>query len=206
MPHGNEESLQQLIDRLPDLVGHFYNDAPAPHFSRAGTGKTAPFIPPAFTNWRDEQRSWAETAALLHQSHHMPELFLDGPDALRLLERLGINTVGNFTLDRAKQFVACTTGGHVIGDCIAYRLGEESFELVSGMPLQNWVHYNAERGGYDVKVRRAQSAASVRKKRPFLVPAEPRPQRVLGLRPVRKTGFHEVAGFLPCYSATRCRE
>jgi vanillate/3-O-methylgallate O-demethylase len=57
MPHGNEESLQQLIDRLPDLVGHFYNDAPAPHFSRAGTGKTAPFIPPAFTNWRDEQRS-----------------------------------------------------------------------------------------------------------------------------------------------------
>ena len=90
-PEGNDESLQQLIDRLPDLVEHFYNDAPAPHFSRAGTGKTAPFIPPAFTNWRDEQRSWAETAALLHQSHHMPELFLDGPDALRLLERLGIS-------------------------------------------------------------------------------------------------------------------
>jgi hypothetical protein len=83
MPQGNEESLQQLIDRLPGLVEHFYNDAPAPHFSRAGTGKTAPFSPPAFTNWRDEQRSGAETAALLHQSHHMPELFLDGPDALR---------------------------------------------------------------------------------------------------------------------------
>jgi hypothetical protein len=31
-----EESLQQLIDRLPDLVEHFCNDAPAPHFSRAG--------------------------------------------------------------------------------------------------------------------------------------------------------------------------
>jgi glycine cleavage system aminomethyltransferase T len=137
MPQGNEESLQQLIDRLPGLVEHFYNDAPAPHFSRAGTGKTAPFIPPAFTNWRDEQRSWAETAALLHQSHHMPELFLDGPDALRLLEHLGVNTVKNFTIDRAKQLVTCTPAGHVIGDCIAYRLGEESFELVSGMPLQN---------------------------------------------------------------------
>jgi glycine cleavage system aminomethyltransferase T len=153
-PAGTGESLQQLIDRLPDLVEHFYNDAPAPHFSRAGTGKTAPFIPPAFTNWRDEQRSWAETAALLHQSHHMPELFLDGPDALRLLERLGINTVGNFTVDRAKQFVTCTPAGHVIGDCIAYRLGPESFELVSGMPLQNWVHYHAEQGGYDVQVTR----------------------------------------------------
>jgi hypothetical protein len=38
----------------------------------------------------------------------MPELFLDGPDALRLLERLGINTVKNSTADRAKQVVACT--------------------------------------------------------------------------------------------------
>ena len=84
----------------------------------------------------------------------MPELFLDGPDALRLLERLGINTVGNFTQDRAKQFVTCTPAGHVIGDCIAYRLGEQSFELVSGMPLQNWVHYNAEKSGWDVKVTR----------------------------------------------------
>jgi hypothetical protein len=154
MPEASAETLQQLIDRLPNLVEHFYNDAPAPHFSRAGTGKTAPFIPPAFTNWRDEQRSWSETAALLHQSHHMPELFLDGPDALRLLERLGINTVGNFTEDRAKQFVVTTPAGHVIGDCIAYRDGPESFELVSGMPLQNWVHYQAETGGWDVKVTR----------------------------------------------------
>jgi len=154
MPEGKEESLQQLIDRLPDLAEHFYNDVSAPHFARAGTGKTAPFIPPAFTNWRDEQRSWCETAALLHQSHHMPELFLEGPDALRLLEKLGINTLGNFTEDRAKQYVTCTPAGHVIGDCIAYRLGPECFELVSGMPLQNWVHYNAEKEGWDVKVTR----------------------------------------------------
>lgn len=149
-----EESLQHLIDRLPDLVEHFYNDVPAPHFSRAQASKTAPFIPPAFTNWRDEQRSWAETAALLHQSHHMPELFLEGPDALQLLERLGVNTVANFTEDRAKQFVTCTPAGHVIGDCIAYRLGQDRFELVSGMPLQNWVHYNAASDGWDVEVIR----------------------------------------------------
>lgn len=148
------ESLQQLIDSTPDLVEYFYNDAPAPHFSRAGTAKTGAFIPPAFTNWRDEQNAWQETAALLHQSHHMPELFLDGLDALPLLERLGINSVANFTTDRAKQWVACTPAGHVIGDCIAYRLGEQSFELVSGMPLLDWVAYNAETGDWDVTVTR----------------------------------------------------
>lgn len=148
------ETLQQLMDRTPDLVDYFYNDAPAPHFARAGVSKTGAFIPPAFSNWRDEQTAWEETAALLHQSHHMPELFLNGPDALRVLESLGVNSVANFTEDRAKQWVPCTPAGHVIGDCIAYRLGEESFELVSGMPVQDWVEYNVEIGDWDVTVTR----------------------------------------------------
>ncbi|WP_052668648.1 aminomethyltransferase family protein [Nitriliruptor alkaliphilus] len=152
MRQDSEESLQQLIDRTPDLVDYFYNDAVAPHFSRAGVAKTGAFIPPAFTNWRDEQRSWHETAALLHQSHHMPELFVEGPDAARLIERVGINSMANWTLDRAKQFVACTPRGHVIGDCVAYRLGEQRFELISGMPIIDWVHYNAVTGDYDVTV------------------------------------------------------
>jgi glycine cleavage system aminomethyltransferase T len=148
-----EQSLQDLIDGQADLVDYFWNDTQAPHFSRAGTAAAA-LIPPAFSNWRDEQRAWSETAVLFQQSHHMPELFLEGPDSLRLLERLGVNTFSNFTTDRAKQFVTCSPSGHVIGDCIAYRHGEASFELVSGMPALNWVHYHAETGGYDVKVVR----------------------------------------------------
>jgi len=147
-------SLQQLMDSVPDLVDYFYNECASPHFSRAGVGKTGMLIPPAFTNWRDEQQAWADGTALFHQSHHMPELFLEGPDALRLLESLGVNSMGNFTTDRAKQYVVCAPNGRVIGDCIAYRIGEENYELVSGMPLQNWVHFNAETGDYDVTVTR----------------------------------------------------
>lgn len=146
------KSLQQLMDSVPNLLEHFLNDAPSPHFSRSGNKGS--FIPPAFTNWRDEQQSWSDTAALFHQSHHMPELFVEGPDALKLLEYLGINSMTNFTTDRAKQYVVCTPKGHVIGDCIAYRLAEDKFELVSGMPLQNWVHYHADTGGWDVSITR----------------------------------------------------
>lgn len=153
MSNSKEQSLQHLVESTPDLVDHFYNDTTAAHFSRAGA-KTAAFIPPAFTNWRDEQQAWTDTAVLFHQSHHMPELFLEGPDAFRLLEKLAINSFANFTLDRAKQFVAVTPAGHVIGDCIVYRHGEHSFELVSGMPVLDWVHYHAETGGYDVTVKR----------------------------------------------------
>ena len=33
-----------------------------------------PVVPNEFTNWRDEQRGWRETAVLFDQSHHMAEL------------------------------------------------------------------------------------------------------------------------------------
>jgi vanillate/3-O-methylgallate O-demethylase len=148
-----DTSLQDLVDRVPDLVDYFYNDTLAPHY-RARTGLTAAYIPPAFTNWRDEQRSWRETAVLFDQSHHMPELWLRGPDALAVLTHVGIGTFSNFTTDRAKHFIACTPRGHVVGDCIAYNLGDDGYELVSGMAVLNWVHYHAETGGYDVSVER----------------------------------------------------
>ena len=33
-----------------------------------------PVVPTEFTNWRDEQRAWRETAVLFDQSHHMADL------------------------------------------------------------------------------------------------------------------------------------
>jgi glycine cleavage system aminomethyltransferase T len=101
------KSLQDLVDEKPRLVDYFYNETVAPHY-RARTSLTAAFIPPEFTNWRDEQRAWRQSAILFDQSHHMPEMLLRGPDAFRLFDHLGINSLTNFTTDRAKQFVACT--------------------------------------------------------------------------------------------------
>ena len=44
-----------------------------------------PVVPTEFSNWRDEQRAWRETAVLFDQSHHMAEITIKGPDALKLL-------------------------------------------------------------------------------------------------------------------------
>ena len=66
-----------------------------------------PVVPSEFTNWRDEQRSWRETCALFDQSHHMTDLLVEGPDALKVFATLGVNTFQNFRVDTAKQFVAC---------------------------------------------------------------------------------------------------
>lgn len=144
-------SLQDKLDGIPDLVDYFYNDTLAPH---AGWRADLIPIPLEFTNWRDEQRAWRQTAVLFDQSHHMPELFLTGPDALRLLTAVGINSFENVAPDRAKQLIGCAYDGHVIGESIAYCHAEDSFELVSGTTLQNWVHYLAETGDYEVAVER----------------------------------------------------
>src|ERR1700681_2045084 len=47
-----------------------------------------PVVPAEFTNWRDEQRSWRETCALFDQSHHMTDLYIEGPDSLKVLSAL----------------------------------------------------------------------------------------------------------------------
>ena len=42
-----------------------------------------PVVPTEFSNWRDEQLAWRERAVLFDQSHHMAEITIRGPDALR---------------------------------------------------------------------------------------------------------------------------
>jgi vanillate/3-O-methylgallate O-demethylase len=113
-----------------------------------------PVVRHEFTNWRDEQRSWRETCALFDQSHHMTDLYVKGPDALKLFSDLGINTFKNFKVNQAKQFVACTHDGYVIGDAILFYLDENSFNLVGRPPAANWVQYNLETGGYNATAER----------------------------------------------------
>ena len=145
------QSLQALIDSVPDLVGYFTNDTTSPH-ARNRPGASP--VPAEVTNWRDEQRAWRETAVLFNQSHHMPELFLEGSDAARLLSDLGINSFANVAPGRAKQYIGVNHQGQVIGESVVHCLADNRFEMISGMHLQDWVHFNAETGGYDVGVRR----------------------------------------------------
>ena len=144
-------SLEDLVNSVPDLVDYFYHNAAAPH-SRNRPGASP--VPAEYTNWRDEQHAWRETAVLFDQSHHMPELFLKGPDAIRLLSNLGINSFSNFGPGRAKQYVGCNHHGQIIGESVLYYLEQDSCELVSGMHLLDWVQFNAETGGYNVTVER----------------------------------------------------
>ena len=111
-------------------------------------------IAPEFSNWRDEQEAWRKTAILFDQSYHMTDLYVQGPDTVRLLSDLGVNSFQGFKRDKAKQFVACNHDGYVIGDGVLFALEDDKVVLVGRPPISNWVHFNAVTGGYNVKVER----------------------------------------------------
>ena len=110
-----------------------------------------PVVAYEFSNWRNEQRAWRETAVLFDQSHHMVNIYAKGPDAVKLMQDLSINSFGNFEINRAKQMVPVSHDGYVIGDGILFRLAEEEVVFVGRNPTANWIQFHAETGGYNVE-------------------------------------------------------
>ena len=119
-----------------------------------------PAVPAEFSNWREEQVAWRETSALFDQSHHMTDLYIEGPDVIRLLSAVGVNSFENFQVNKAKQLVVCNPDGYVIGDGILFFLDENRVSLVGRPSAHNWVQYHAETGGYDVKLERDERTAA----------------------------------------------
>jgi syringate O-demethylase len=130
------ETLQAKLDAAGDIVELLRNQQAGPN--------PYPGVPAEYSNWRDEQRGWAETAVLFNQSYHMVELYVRGPDAFALLEYLAINSFKNFTVNKAKQFVPVTPDGYVIGDVILFYLAENEFSLVGRVPAIEWVEFHAQ--------------------------------------------------------------
>jgi vanillate/3-O-methylgallate O-demethylase len=129
----------------------------------ARNSQIGPYVYPAvaaeFTNWRDEQVAWRETAALFDQSHHMTDLYISGPDTIRLLSALGVNTFGNAAVGKAKQFVCTNPDGYVIGDAILFFLEDDLVSLVGRPSAHNWVQFHGETGDYNVTFDRDERTA-----------------------------------------------
>jgi vanillate/3-O-methylgallate O-demethylase len=139
-------NLQQVLDQAGNTVELLRN-------SQIGA-YIYPVVPYEFSNWRREQKAWQHSAVLFDQSHHMVNLFLRGPGAIKLISDTGINSVENFPVDMAKQFVPCAPSGHVIGDGILFHLDDEEFVWVGRAPAANWLEFQAQTGGYDIEVEK----------------------------------------------------
>jgi len=135
-------SLQDGIDKAGSPIKLLWKPGAAPW--------TPEVVEREYAGWRQEQAAWHEGVALLNLSHHMFDMWIEGPDATRLLADHGVNNFENFALGQAKQYVPVTKDGNIVTDGILAREAENKY-LLSGIPAaQHWVQYHAEKGGYDV--------------------------------------------------------
>jgi syringate O-demethylase len=146
------KSLEDLLQAVGNPVKLLRNSQTGPY--------VYPVVPAEFSNWRDEQRAWQQTCVLFNQSYHMTDMYVKGPDALRLLSDLGVNSFKGFEPDKAKQFVPCNYDGYVIGDVILFYLEKDLFNLVGRPSVHNWVQYHGETGSYNVKFERDERSAA----------------------------------------------
>ncbi|WP_026453755.1 vanillate/3-O-methylgallate O-demethylase [Saccharomonospora iraqiensis] len=145
------KNLQEVLDNAGNTVDLLRN-------SQLGA-YIYPVVPSEFSNFRREVKAWQQTAVLFDQTHHMVNLFISGPDALRLISETGINSVAKFPVNSAKQFIPVSPEGGVIGDGILFRLDEEEFVFVGRAPVANWLTFRAEQG-YNVDLRRDERSPS----------------------------------------------
>jgi len=146
------ESLESLLKRSGNTVELLRN-------SQVGA-YVYPVVPSEFSNWRSEQVGWQKTAVLYDQSHHMSEVTIKGPDALKLASQLTINSFAGFTPNRAKQMVPCSYDGYVIGDGILFYLDKDELLFVGRTPTVNWIQFHAQTGGYKIETIRDERSPS----------------------------------------------
>jgi len=139
MPSVKPRSLQDVIDSGP--IVETLRNAQNPAY-------VVPVVSPEYSSWRLEQRAWRETAALFDQSHHMDSVTIRGSDAIRLIGDTAINSVSNFEVSVAKQYVPVSEAGYVIGDGILFREKKDEFLFVGRAPAGNWLRFHGETGGY----------------------------------------------------------
>jgi vanillate/3-O-methylgallate O-demethylase len=166
----NKSSLEAVIKEKGNIVRMLRD-------SKLGV-YVYPVVAPEFSNWRDEQRAWRDSAVLFDQSHHMVDIYIKGPDALKLVSYLTINTFTNFPVNRAKQFVPCTWDGYVIGDGILFHLAENEILFVGRAPSASWIQYHGETGGFNVKIEKDDRS----------------PSRPMGKPVVRKLYRYQIQG------------
>jgi glycine cleavage system aminomethyltransferase T len=84
----------------------------------------------------------------------MADLFISGPDTVKALTELGVNSFANFVPGAAKQYICVNDDGYFIGDGVLVYRHDGVVNLVSVPSVVNWTHYQLLTRGYDVEVVR----------------------------------------------------
>ena len=103
---------------------------------------------PEYTDWLDESASWKE-AAYIGDWSFLWQRRIMGPDALRLIADVTVNSYSTFALGQSKHVIHCNKSGKIIHEGILSRLGDEHFMLHGRGGF--WVDYCLKKGNYNAQ-------------------------------------------------------
>jgi glycine cleavage system aminomethyltransferase T len=106
------------------------------------------YIPYTHTDWREETLSWKESCYLCGELSVFPQIKIIGPDAVKLVSDISVNSFKNFPIGAIKHMIQCDNDGNVAFHGLVFRLEED---VVSAHADALYIQYRAETGKYNVK-------------------------------------------------------
>jgi glycine cleavage system aminomethyltransferase T len=80
-----------------------------------------------YTGWQDETQSWKTTAYLHGHLNPSPTVWLKGPDALKFLSSVCVNSFNKFQIGTSRHAIMCDENGKVACHGMLLRLAEDEF-------------------------------------------------------------------------------
>ncbi|MGA2109354.1 MAG: aminomethyl transferase family protein [Syntrophorhabdales bacterium] len=103
---------------------------------------------PEYTDWKDEQMSW-KTNCYVGDWNFLWTLLFEGPDALKLLSDISVNSFAKFDVGQGKHVVQCNEYGLVIAEGVLMRLDEQKYVAQSTPAF--YVGYKIATGDYNAR-------------------------------------------------------
>jgi glycine cleavage system aminomethyltransferase T len=96
--------------------------------------------------WEKEMLSWHDSCYLHAGLNPTATYKIKGPEALKLLSDVSVNSFANFKVGRAKHVIMCNDEGKIIIHGMVVRLAEDEFETFWLWP---YLEFALKEGGYD---------------------------------------------------------
>ncbi len=103
-------------------------------------------VPVEYTNWRDEALSWKQTCYLSAGLNPSGPYRIKGPDAVRLLSQVCVNSFDRFKIGQMRHGITCSEGGLVLTHGVLMRVAEDEFVMHD---RSRYIEYQLAKGGFD---------------------------------------------------------
>lgn len=118
------------------------------------------YIAHTYTNWREETLSWKKSCYISASLSCFPVLTIKGPDAIRFISDISVNSYKKFPVGSCKHMIICNENGLVMDHGMILRTDEDE---VQSYITPFYMLYRAQLDHYDITI-----TSTTEEDRPFV--------------------------------------